>query len=101
MKCISYKNFFDVFANDTRMKIIDTLNNQDLCVTDIAKEIGMEQSKISHALKVLLKCNFVSWKQEGKKRIYSLNSKTIRPLLRTVETHVRTYCSHEKCWVKR
>ncbi len=101
MKCLSYKKFFEVFANDTRMRIIEALSEKDMCVTDIAEEVKEEQSKISHALKVLLKCNFVTKMQDGKKRVYSLNEKTIRPLLRNVEAHVKTYCCNERCWVKK
>ena len=100
MKCLSYKQFFEVFANDTRMKIIEALSEKDLCVTDLAAEVGEEQSKISHALRALLKCNFVTKSTEGKKRVYSINEKTIKPLLKTVETHVKTYCCND-CWVKK
>jgi len=58
-------------------------------------DINEEQSKVSHNLKKLTDCNFLDVKQEGKKRIYSLNKETIIPLLNLVKKHVQKYCCEE------
>lgn len=99
MKCPSYDMFFEVMSNKTRMKIIEALQKADLSVTEICNITKEEQSKISHNLKILADCNFISAKQEGKKRIYSINKDTILPLMELVNKHVQTFCC-EKCKVQ-
>jgi ArsR family transcriptional regulator, lead/cadmium/zinc/bismuth-responsive transcriptional repressor len=92
MNCNTYK-FFEVISNKTRWKIINCLYNSDKHVNEICKEINIEQSIISHNLKQLLNCNIVFNKRNGKKIIYSLNKKTIRPILDILEKHKNTFCS--------
>ncbi|MDD3175085.1 MAG: metalloregulator ArsR/SmtB family transcription factor [Candidatus Nanoarchaeia archaeon] len=92
MKCKSYYHFFEVIANKTRFKIIESLMCGPLNVGQICLATKEEQSKISHNLKVLSGCNVVDVKKDGKLRIYSLNKETVEPMLRLVEKHVQTYC---------
>ena len=92
MKCHSYNLFFEVFSNETRMKIIEALTLGKKSVSEICKIINEEQSKVSHNLKKLMECNFLDVKRKGKERIYSLNKETIVPILRLVEKHVHRYC---------
>jgi len=87
--------FFETIGNRTRLKILELLYNRPMCVNDICRTLNEEQSKISHNLKKLSNCNFIEVKKEGKKRIYSLNKKTMVPLMKLVEKHVNTYC--EEC----
>ena len=82
-----------------RLQIIEELRKKPMSVGEICEQVGEEQSKISHNLKKLYECNFLDVKQDGKKRIYSLNKETIVPLLELVEKHVRTYCC-DGCKVK-
>ena len=92
MTCKSIENFFLNFANKTKLDIIVLLREKKLSVNEIAKELKQEQSKISHNLSKLTKCNILNVEQQGKQRIYSLNKKTVIPMLNLVEEHVRTYC---------
>lgn len=98
MKCSSYNLFFETFSNKTRIKIIESLSYGAKSVNDICKEIGEEQSKVSHNLKKLTECRFIDCEAKGKKRIYSLNQ-TIIPILNLVEKHVAKYC-HGECHKK-
>ena len=91
MNCNSY-HFFKVISNNTRWIIIDTLYYKDLCVNDICNITKIEQSKVSHSLKVLADCNIVFKKRSGKQIIYSLNTKTIKPILKILETHQDNFC---------
>jgi len=100
MKCLSYNAFFSVFANPTRLKIIDSLTESDKSVGEVCEAIAEEQSKVSHNLNILLRCHFVDMRKEGKKRIYSINQETIKPLVDIVRKHVEMYCTGE-CWVKK
>jgi ArsR family transcriptional regulator len=85
-------HFFKVISNNTRWEIINALYSKDQCVNDICLNTGIEQSKISHSLKVLFECNIVFKKRKGKQIIYSLNTKTIKPILKILETHQNTFC---------
>ncbi len=95
MKCPSYYYFFEILSNKTRFRIIDSLLKKERSVTEICKTIDEEQSKVSHSLKKLTECNFIQFRIEGKKRIYSLNKETIEPILKLVEEHVQKNCKGE------
>lgn len=92
MKCPSYNMFFDTISSGIRMKIMNLLMTRPMSVNEICKNLDEEQSKISHNLKKLINCNVIEVKKEGKSRIYSLNKKTMVPLMKLVEKHVKTYC---------
>jgi len=96
----TYHIFFTNLANPLKIKIILSLRNKEKNVTDLSKELGVEQSKISHALILLKKCNIVKSKQEGKQRIYYLNSKTIIPMLKLIDEHATNYCKCKTCNAK-
>ncbi|MBP6880773.1 helix-turn-helix transcriptional regulator [Candidatus Saccharibacteria bacterium] len=93
MKDISLNHFFATLSSPRRVKVLQLLNkNGPTNVSGIADGLEIEQSAISHCLTKLLDCHFVEVEQDGKERIYSLNSETIKPLLRQIETHVDKYC---------
>jgi len=93
MKNSSYHNFFTNLANKTKLNIILTLKKTPLNVTDLTKKVNGEQSNISHHLKHLSTCKIISSKKQGKQRIYSLNNKTILPMLKLVEAHAKQNCA--------
>ncbi len=92
MKCTSYEDFFKNFANKTKFKIIMLLKNKPMSVNELSKAMKEEQSKISHNLAKLYKCNILTVKQKGKQRIYSLNKDTVLPVIQLVEKHVEKHC---------
>jgi len=92
MKNNTYHVFFTNLANPLRIKIISSLKEKEKNVTELTKELGVEQSKLSHALKSLRYCNIVDAKQVGKQRIYSLNKKTILPILELIDNHSKVFC---------
>lgn len=89
---MSYDRFFINFASKERLEILTLLKNKPMNVTEIVEKLGKEQSRVSHNLKKLLTCNLVKVKQEGKKRIYSLNPDTVLPILNLAKKHVQTFC---------
>jgi ArsR family transcriptional regulator, zinc-responsive transcriptional repressor len=91
-----YENFFINFANKNRLKIILCLKEKSMNVSEIVKEIEEEQSAVSHNLKILSDCKIVKNERKGKEKIYSLNEKTVLPLLEIVDKHVEANCK-EKC----
>ena len=91
-----YYMFFGNLANPLKIEIITLLKEKDMCVLEIAKELGIEQSKLSHALKSLRDCSIVLVERKGKKRLYSLNKKTILPMLEIIDSHEKEFCKN-KC----
>ncbi len=73
--------FFKVFADDTRLKILSTLKNNKMCVSDIASSLGMTHSSISHQLKNLRAENLVKVEKSGKEVYYSLMDDHIEKIL--------------------
>lgn len=63
-----------------------------MSVMNISETLGCEQSAVSHNLKQLLMCHFVTVKQAGKERIYTVNGDTVVPLLQQIEHHIEKYC---------
>jgi DNA-binding transcriptional ArsR family regulator len=88
----TYHLFFSNLSNPLRIEIVASLKQSPKNVTSIAKGLGVEQSKVSHALTSLKSCNIVNVKQKGKERIYSLNKDTIVPMLDLIDTHAHAYC---------
>lgn len=103
MKRNSYKRsenkyylFFGNLANPLRIEIITCLKQGDKNVSEISEQIGVEQSKLSHALSNLRECNIVNVKQRGKERVYSLNRRTMLPILNLIDLHAKINC-HGNC----
>ena len=93
----SYQRFFQTLANENRLKIIHFLQVHGARnVSEIVGGAKLEQTLVSHNLKRLLDCHFIEVKQNGKERVYSLNKKTLQPLLALMDKHVNTYCVYCK-----
>lgn len=88
----TYHIFFKKLAYPLNVSILASLKNGSKSVSELVGDLKIEQSKLSHALKNLLSCNLVAVSREGKKRIYSLNKKTILPIFDLIDKHERCYC---------
>lgn len=80
--------FFKVFADSTRMKIIYALMEDELCVCDIAAIVGTTQSAISHQLRILKQTKLVKYKKEGKVVYYSLDDEHISEIVKKGREHI-------------
>lgn len=80
--------FFKVFADSTRMKIIYALMNKELCVGDIAEIVGTTQSAISHQLRVLKQSKLVKFRKDGKEVFYSLDDEHIEEIVKKGREHI-------------
>ena len=87
----TYMGFFKTLCNETRLDIVLCLKEKPKSVSQIIKELEIEQSRVSHNLQCLTKNGFLTVKQEGKQRIYSLNKDTVEPILRDVKKHVQKH----------
>jgi len=68
-------------GDETRFKILLTLKSGERCVCEIVKELGKEQSLISHHLRALRGCGLVRSERYGKKIKYKLADPSIAELL--------------------
>ena len=77
-----------VFGDSTRLRIIFVLCENELCVCDIAKLLGMTQSAISHQLRVLKQARLVSSRRDGKTIFYSLCDDHVKSIFYLAMEHV-------------
>jgi ArsR family transcriptional regulator len=63
--------FFKVFADSTRVKILWALTQSSMCVCDLAYLLNMTKSSISHQLRILKASRLVKYKKNGKVVMYS------------------------------
>ena len=63
-------DFFKVFADTTRIRILCVLFQSEMCVCDLAEVLGMTQSAISHQLRMLKQMKLV--KNDGKEKRCSI-----------------------------
>ena len=80
--------FFKVFGDGTRLKILYVLLSTEMCVYDIAAVLGMSQSAISHQLRVLKQMDLVKNRREGKIIFYSLADAHIVTILSQGLDHI-------------
>ena len=84
--------FFKVFGEVSRIKILSALYIRDLCVCDLVDSLGMNQPAVSHQLRVLRSARVVKGRKEGKHVYYSLDDDHVRKLLRDGLEHIRGGC---------
>ena len=58
--------FYKIFGDETRLRILDVLLNKPLCVNEISEALDVSQSAISHQLKNLRSSNLVKTEKIGK-----------------------------------
>ena len=74
-------DLFRLFGDTTRVKILFSLFESEMCVCAIAELLGMTQSAISHQLKILKDANLVSNRREGKTIYYFLSDDHVRTII--------------------
>ena len=80
--------FFKVFGDATRLKILYVLKCSEMCVYDISNLVGMSQSAISHQLRVLKQMDLVKNRRDGKTIYYSLADSHIVTILSQGLDHI-------------
>ncbi|MCM1042808.1 MAG: metalloregulator ArsR/SmtB family transcription factor [Corallococcus sp.] len=78
--------FFSIFADCSRVRLLSALSISPLCVTDVARILDMNQTTVSHQLKILRDMGVVDFERRGKILYYKIcNSKINEILLIGVE----------------
>ncbi len=81
-------DLFKVFGDSTRLRIMYTLFEDEHSVGEIAESLGMEQSTISHQLRVLRTNKLVKIRREGKQIYYSLDDDHVKKIIEMGLDHV-------------
>ena len=81
-------DFFKVFADTTRLRILSVLFQSEMCVCDLAEVLGMTQSAISHQLRLLKQMKLVKNRREGKTVFYSLADGHIQTIINQGMEHI-------------
>lgn len=85
---IQIADFFKVFGDPTRIRILQVLFEEEMCVCDIAYLLDMSQSAISHQLRVLKQAGVVKFRKEGRVVYYSLDDDHIEAIFDQGYQHV-------------
>lgn len=80
-KCEEHTSLFRILGNRNRLHIINALRQKSKSVSDIIAIADLEQTQISHALRMLKEHQFVVCSRNGKEIVYSLNKKVVEPLM--------------------
>lgn len=92
--------FYKIFADQTRLRILDALQNKPMCVNEISEVLDISQSAISHQLKNLRTSNLVKADKEGKNVIYSISDEHIKVILNYGLEHIAEVLQWKKYLMK-
>lgn len=82
-------DFFKVFGDSTRIKILVALDRGPLCVCEISEVLSMTNSAVSHQLKVLRQSNLIRSDRKGKNVYYSLADSHVRDIIEKAIEHLQ------------
>ena len=82
-------DLFKGFADPTRVHILSLLLAKgELCVTEIADQVGVSQSGVSHQLRLLKQMHLIKFRRDGKNVWYSLADEHVKTILEMGLQHV-------------
>lgn len=81
-------DFFKIFGDSTRIRILVALDKESLCVCEIANILSMTDSAVSHQLKLLRQSNLIKSERRGKNIYYSLADSHVRDIIEKAIEHL-------------
>lgn len=81
-------DFYKALADSTRIKIINALDKNELCVCDLSALLNMTKSAVSHQLQNLREMRLVKCRRQGKEALYSLADDHVRQVFEISTQHV-------------
>ncbi len=85
---VNMAEFFSIFADSTRIKILYILLQSEKSVGEIWQTLGLTQSAVSHQLRILKQMRLVKYRKEGKTIFYSLSDGHIKSILHQGLEHI-------------
>lgn len=79
---------FKVFGDSTRIRILYDLFGGEKNVTEICADLEMNQSAVSHQLKLLKSARLIRSRREGKQMIYSLADDHVKTIIAMGKEHI-------------
>ena len=80
--------FFKILGDTTRTKILFALDQNEMCVCDIANVLNMSKSSISHQLGTLRRSGIVKCRKQGKEVYYMLDDDHVKQLFEVGMEHI-------------
>ncbi len=81
-------DLYKIFGDSTRLKILSSLFHQERGVGEIARQLGMTLSAISHQLRVLKQARLVRARRDGKMVYYTLADDHVRTIFAQGLEHI-------------
>lgn len=81
--------FFKVFGDTTRIRILYALFQSEMCVCDLAHLLGMSQSAVSHQLRVLKQAKLVRFRRDGRVIYYALDDDHVKSIFDQGYRHIQ------------
>lgn len=88
LRCIA--EYFNVFSDPTRIEILTALAMGEFCVTDLCDILELNQTTISHQLKILRDANIVDYRRQGKILFYRIINPYIDDLMNIGVNHMQS-----------
>ena len=85
----SLGELFKVFGERTRIRILYALAQSELCVFAISQLLDMEQSAVSHQLKILKNAHLVDSRRDGKTNVYFLADSHVQTIIYQGYEHIK------------
>ena len=73
--------FFSMFSDQTRLKMLSALAISEMCVTDLSEVLEINQTTVSHQLRLLKNLGAVKTRRQGKIIFYSLRTELLNDIL--------------------
>jgi len=86
---VELAEIFKVLSEPTRVRILQALSEEELCVCDIAAVVETTPSAISHQLRILRTNRLVKSRKDGKMVYYSLDDEHVRNLFEEGIRHLK------------
>ena len=87
-KVIDLSELFKIFGDSTRVKIINVLLDNELCVNDISEKIKVSQSAVSHQLRILKDSKLVKYRKDKNLTYYFLADDHVEKIFKMGCEHI-------------
>jgi DNA-binding transcriptional ArsR family regulator len=82
---------FNAVAEPRRREILDVLAGGERPVNDLVRMLGLAQPQVSKHLRVLREVGAVDVREDGRRRLYRLNGRALKPIHDWVKEYERTW----------
>ena len=87
-KIIDLAELYKIFGDSTRIKIVNILIDNELCVNQVSEKTNVSQSAISHQLRILKSSKLVKYRKEGNSIFYSLADDHVEKIFKIGCEHI-------------